>query len=326
MASYWAGRRVIVTGAGGFVGSHLTERLVQEGAAVTAFVHYNALQSSGWISNGCGAQIVFGDITDGESVRGLLANQQVVFHLAALIAIPYSYIAPRSYIRTNIEGTLNVCQSCLAAGVETLVHTSTSEVYGTAKQVPISEEHPLQGQSPYSASKIGADKMVEAFACSFDLNAVIARPFNTFGPRQSPRAVIPTIVTQLMKGPEVHLGALTPTRDLNYVTNTVDGFLAAARGPFTKGQSLNFGSGQEISIGDLVLKIGQIMGVTPNVTCETTRIRPKDSEVERLLADYSLAQRQLEWNPAVTLDEGLEKTVDWFRANQSLYVTKGFVV
>ena len=235
----WQGKKVLVTGAGGFIGSHLAERLVREGALVRALVHYNALGSWGWLDESPlkdELEVVAGDITDRDSVRSAVSGRERVFHLAALIAIPYSYRAPASYVRTNVEGTLNVLQACLEEGVERLVQTSTSETYGTARYVPIDEGHPLQGQSPYSASKIGADKMAEAYIASYSLPAVILRPFNTFGPRQSARAVIPTIVSQLLEGSRVRLGNLSPTRDLTYVADTVAGFLAAGsakggRGP-----------------------------------------------------------------------------------------------
>ena len=271
-------------------------------------------------------EVVAGDITDRDSVCRAVAGRDVVFHLAALIAIPYSYAAPASYVRTNVDGTLNVMQACREAGVERVVHTSTSEVYGTARYVPIDEKHPLQGQSPYSASKIGADKMAEAFHLSFGLPIVTVRPFNTFGPRQSARAVIPTIITQCLAGKTVTLGSLHPTRDLNYVTNTVQGFLSAAIAPDAIGATINLGSGREISIGDLAGLIAGIVGTDVHVESDEERVRPGQSEVERLLADNTLAASLAGWRPAISLEEGLRATVDWFRDHAGRYRTGVYVV
>ncbi len=318
----WSGRKVLVTGAGGFIGSHLAERLVREGAAVRAMVHYNALGARGWLDDSELADemdILAGDIADADCVRDAVSGCEVVFHLAALIAIPYSYHAPRSYVRTNIEGTLNVLQAGRAAGVERIVHTSTSETYGTAQHVPIDEDHPLQGQSPYAASKIGADKMAEAFARSFGLPVVTARPFNTFGPRQSARAVIPAIITQLLAGPTVKLGATEPTRDFNYVDDTVAGYLALARCDAAIGRAVNLGRGQEISIGDLVGLIGRIVGREPDITTDADRVRPEASEVDRLLASNALVAELCGWRPAVSLREGLERTVEWIKEHRDRY-------
>lgn len=320
---------VLVTGAGGFIGSHLAEHLVREGANVRALVHYNALGKRGWLDHSDLAgdmEILAGDITDRDSVRAAVKGCGTVFHLAALIAIPYSYQAPRSYVRANIEGTLNVMQAALETGARRVLNTSTSEVYGTARFVPITEEHPLQGQSPYSASKIGADKMAEAFAASYELEVVTVRPFNTFGPRQSMRAVIPTIITQCLRGDEVRLGAVTPTRDLNFVQNTVEGFCAAALSPNAAGQVINFGSGREISIGDLAVLIGKMLGKDIRVMCEQERLRPSKSEVERLLACNAKAKALLGWEPRVSLEEGLEKTLAWLQENRAHYQTEGYVV
>ena len=318
----WNGRKVLVTGAGGFIGSHLTERLAELGADVRALVHYNALGSWGWLDEWPrrgDVEVMAGDITDRDSVRRAVEGRAVVFHLAALIAIPYSYAAPASYVRTNVDGTLNVMQACRETGVERVVHTSTSEVYGTARYVPIDEKHPLQGQSPYSASKIGADKMAEAFHLSFGLPAVTVRPFNTFGPRQSARAVIPTIITQCLAGRSVKLGSLHPTRDLNYVVNTVEGFLAAAVAPEAIGTTINFGSGREISIGDLARMIASLTGTEVEVESDEARVRPERSEVERLLADNTLASTLTGWKPAVSLEDGLRATIEWFREHASRY-------
>jgi dTDP-glucose 4,6-dehydratase len=315
-------KTVLVTGAGGFIGSHLAERLAELNARVRAMVHYNALGSSGWLDASPWRdkiEVVAGDICDRDSVRTAMQGVEVVFHLAALIAIPYSYRAPDSYIRTNVGGTLNVLQSARDFGVKRIVHTSTSEVYGTARQVPIDEAHPLQGQSPYSASKIGADKMAEAFHLSFGLPVVTVRPFNTFGPRQSARAVIPTIITQALNGGVVRLGSLHPTRDLNYVSNTVDGFLRAALEPAAIGRTVNLGSGREISIGDLAALIGRLMDSPITVVSEDQRIRPENSEVERLLASNALAASLLKWQPAIGLEEGLRRTIEWVKANREKY-------
>jgi NAD dependent epimerase/dehydratase len=318
----WATKRVLVTGAGGFIGSHLVERLAGEGARVRALVHYNALESRGWLSQlpaNTAVEVIAGDVTDRDSVRHAMSGCDVVFHLAALIAIPYSYQAPASYVRTNINGTLNVLQAAQELRVERVVHTSTSEVYGTARYVPIDEAHPLQGQSPYSASKIGADKMAEAFACSFEVPVVTVRPFNTFGPRQSARAVIPTIITQCLTGATIRLGSLTPTRDLNFVTDTVDGFVKAASAPNAVGQTINLGSGREISVGDLAKLIGELAGRPVTVECDPQRLRPAGSEVERLLANNARARELLGWSPTVGLEEGLRRTIAWVREHIERY-------
>jgi dTDP-glucose 4,6-dehydratase len=318
----YTGKIVLVTGAGGFIGSHLAESLVRAGATVRALVHYNAMGSWGWLDDSPlrhEIEVVLGDVRDRDCVRAAARGHQVVFHLAALIAIPYSYEAPDSYVQTNIGGTLNVLQAAREAGVGRVVHTSTSEVYGTALTVPIDERHPLQGQSPYSASKIGADKMAEAFHLSFGLPVVTVRPFNTFGPRQSARAVIPTIITQALADPIVRLGALSPTRDLNYVSNTVDAYLRAGLVPAAVGQTVNVGSGREIGIGDLARLIGRLAGREVVVEQEQRRLRPGASEVGRLLADNSLARRLLDWSPAVGLEEGLSATIEWFRHHVGRY-------
>lgn len=325
----WTGKRVLVTGAGGFIGSHLTERLVELGADVRAFVHYNALGSWGWLdqSFACDAvRIVAGDITDRDSVRQAMQSREIVLHLAALIAIPYSYQAPISYVRTNVEGTLNVLQAARDAGVERVIHTSTSEVYGTAQHVPIDETHPLQGQSPYSASKIGADKMAEAFYRSFGLSVVTVRPFNTFGPRQSARAVIPTIITQLLAGQPVRLGRLSPTRDLNFVANTVEGFILAASMPDISGRTINLGTGKEISIGDLAQLIAHLADKPIRIESDDVRVRPEGSEVERLLADNRLARELLGWEPRINLEDGLKITIKWIQEHPERYRTNAYVI
>lgn len=318
----WNSKRVLVTGAGGFIGSHLTERLVELGASTRALVHYNALGTWGWLDESPfrnDIEVVAGDICDRDSVCQAMRSVEIVFHLAALIAIPYSYLAPASYVSTNVGGTLNVLQVARDLGVERIVHTSTSEVYGAARYVPIDEAHPLQGQSPYSASKIGADKLAEAFHLSFDLPVVTARPFNTFGPRQSARAVIPTIITQCLTGKTVRLGNLHPTRDLNYVADIVEGYLLAASVSAVVGRTINLGSGREISIGELAQLIARLIGRPMTIESDEQRVRPEKSEVERLLADNALARTLLGWVPVVTLKEGLEHTIEWMRQHLGRY-------
>jgi len=311
-----------VTGGGGFIGSHLVERLVELGAQTRVLAHYNSNGRWGWLDASHvkhDIEVILGDVCDSDVVHRAASGADTVFHLAALIGIPYSYDAPYSYARTNIEGTLNVLQACLKQGVQRVVHTSTSEVYGTARAIPISETHPLQAQSPYSATKIGADKMAECFYASFQLPVTTVRPFNTFGPRQSARAVIPTIVTQALTRPEIRLGSLTPTRDLNFVTNTVDGFILAAESSDAIGKVINIGSGVEVSIGHLADKIVDLIGKEIPIICDKQRVRPQDSEVDRLCADNSLAKRMLAWQPRVSLEEGLVCTIEWLRKNLHIY-------
>ena len=325
----WQGKKVLVTGADGFIGSHLVERLVAEGAEVRAFVYYNSFGRWGWLDGSPAARgldVVAGDISDADFVREAMRDREVVFHLAALIAIPYSYHAPRAYLRTNAEGTLNVLQAARSLGVARVVHTSTSEVYGTAQRVPIGEDHPLQGQSPYSASKIAADKLAESFHLSFGLPVVTLRPFNTFGPRQSARAVIPTIISQGLRGSKVGLGNLTPTRDLTYVSDTVEGFLCAGSAEGLEGRTINLGTGREVSIGDLVTMIGDILGRKLECEVQDERVRPKGSEVERLLSDNTLARKLMGWAPAVTLEDGLARTVEWVRDNREEFRRDGYVI
>ena len=323
------GKTVLVTGAGGFIGSHLTEKLVETGATTRALVHYNALGTWGWLDQSKLAkdiQVIAGDVCDRDCVGEAVKGCDIVFHLAALIAIPYSYRAPSSYVRTNVEGTLNVMQACREAGVGRVVHTSTSEVYGTARYVPINEQHPLQGQSPYSASKIGADKMAESFHLSFGLPVVTVRPFNTFGPRQSARAVIPTIITQCLAGQAVKLGSLTPTRDLNFVTNTAEGFILAGTVPEAVGKTINLGTGREISVGDLAQLIAKLVGCDISIQSDAARVRPENSEVERLLADNTLAKEILGWHPEINLEQGLALTIDWMRHHLDRYRTGVYVI
>jgi NAD dependent epimerase/dehydratase len=264
-------------------------------------------------------EVLLGDVGDAEYLRQAMQGIDTVFHLAALIAIPYSYQAPRSYVRTNVEGTLNVLQAARDAAVRLVVHTSTSEVYGSAHYIPIDEAHPLQGQSPYAASKIGADKLAEAFYLSFGLPVAVIRPFNTFGPRQSARAVIPTIITQALTQPEVQLGNLTPRRDLNYVADTVEGFIRMAECPAAIGQVINIGSGREVSIGDLAHTILELVGRDKPIRCDEQRVRPAPSEVERLCADNRRAQALLSWQPQYTLHDGLARTIAWVEENLVRY-------
>ena len=318
----WNGKKVLVTGAGGFIGSHLAERLVELGANVRGLVHYNALGSQGWLSHSPlrkQMEVVAGDICDRDSVRQATQGIDLIFHLAALIAIPYSYSAPGSYTRTNIEGTLNILRCALETGAQRVIHTSTSEVYGTARREPIDEDHPLQGQSPYSASKIGADKLAESFHRSFDLPLVTVRPFNTFGPRQSARAVVPAIITQCLTRQVIQLGSLHPTRDLNYVGNTVDGFIRAALANDVLGKTINLGSNRKISIGELAKLIASLANRTVTIEEDPKRIRPNKSEVGCLLADNTLARTLLGWEPKVSLEEGLAITIEWMQKNLDRY-------
>lgn len=322
---FWQQERVLVTGADGFIGSHLCERLAAEGARVRAFALYNSLGRWGWLDHlepGARSRLdVFpGDIRDPGRVGEAASGCRFVFHLASLIAIPYSYHAPDSYVQTNVGGALNILNACRRAGVERLVHTSTSEVYGSARYVPIDEAHPLQGQSPYSATKIAADMLAESFHRSFGLPVAIIRPFNTFGPRQSDRAVIPTIISQLLSGAdEIRLGALTPTRDFNFVLDTVEGFLAVARSEAAVGRVINIGSGREVSIGELAELLMGLVGHRARIVCEESRLRPGKSEVNRLLCDNRLARELAGWQPAHSLERGLEETIAWMRDNQGHY-------
>lgn len=319
--------KVLVTGADGFIGSHLVELLVKKGYDVKAFAYYNSFNNWGWLEALSKdilneTEIFTGDIRDPNGVRIAIKGIDTVFHLAALIAIPFSYHSPDSYVDTNIKGTLNVLQAARDFDLERVLVTSTSEVYGTAQYVPIDENHPFQGQSPYSATKIGADRLAESFYRSFSLPVTIVRPFNTYGPRQSARAVIPTIITQLLQGNEIlHLGALTPTRDFNYVKDTVAGFLAIAECSQTIGEELNIATGKEISIGDLANEI--ISQINPNATvlCDEQRLRPEKSEVNRLLGDNTKIKRLTNWKPVFTLQDGLKETIEWIRNHMEVYKT-----
>jgi len=325
----WAGRRVLVTGGEGFIGSHLVERLVREGATVRALTLYDPFGRSGWLSAAThpDVEILPGDVRDPERVTGAVEGCDVVFHLAALIGIPYSYVAPASYTQVNVDGTVNVATACRRHGVARMVHTSTSETYGTARRVPIDEDHPLQPQSPYSASKIGADAMALSFFHAFELPVAVVRPFNTYGPRQSTRAVIPTILSQLHRGAaEVRLGSTSPTRDFNYVEDTVSGFLAVAACDRALGEVVNVGSGREISIGDLVRLLVTITGSSATVVTEEERLRPAGSEVERLLCDNTRAREWAGWKPEVPLEEGLRRTSEWVREHLDLLGPPGYAV
>lgn len=321
------GRKVLITGSEGFIGSHLTERLVELGAEVTALVQYNSFNNWGWIDtfdkNIKGSiKVVTGDIREYDGLKRIVKGQEVVFHLAALIAIPYSYSSPMAYVRTNVEGTTNVLEACREYNVEKVVHTSTSETYGTALYVPIDEKHPMQGQSPYSASKISADKMAESYYKSFNVPVSTIRPFNTYGPRQSARAVIPTIISQILSGKtEVKLGSLTPTRDFNYVKDTAEAFIKVAESDKTIGEVVNAGSNYEISIGDTVKKIIDIIGKDVKIICDEERLRPEKSEVNRLWADNRKIRELTGWKPNYTLEEGLKETIKWIKDNLSYFKT-----
>ena len=315
-------KKVLVTGADGFIGSHLTEMLVSQGAKVKALSLYNSFNDWGWLENtGCLNQIevVCGDVRDANFCRETMRDMDVVFHLAALIAIPYSYVAPDSYIATNVTGTLNMLQAARDAGVKRFIHTSTSEVYGTARYVPINEEHPLQPQSPYSATKIGADAIAMSFFNTFNLPLTVVRPFNTYGPRQSARAVIPTIITQILAGKKsIKLGSLHPTRDFNYVEDTCRGFIGLAECDAAIGKTVNIGSNREITVGDLVNLIKEIIGAEVTIETEDQRKRPEQSEVERLWCDNSKIRELTGFEPQVSLREGLTRTVEWFRKPENL--------
>jgi len=313
------GKKVLVTGADGFIGSHLVEHLIEEGFQVKAFVYYNSFNSWGWLDTLPKEvlnkiEIFTGDIRDPNGVRTAVKGVDIIYHLAALIAIPYSYHSPDSYVDTNVKGTLNILQAARDFNIERVIVTSTSEVYGTALYVPIDEKHPKQGQSPYSASKIGADAMANSFFRSFNLPVTIVRPFNTFGPRQSARAVIPTIITQLLAGKiEIMLGALNPTRDLLFVKDTVKGFVEISNSSQTIGQEINIATQQEISIKDLAQNIINIINPNAKIISEDVRLRPEKSEVERLLGSAEKIKSLTKWEPSFNLEQGLKQTIEWFR-------------
>ncbi|MFH1593961.1 MAG: NAD-dependent 4,6-dehydratase LegB [Candidatus Omnitrophota bacterium] len=321
-------RKVLVTGADGFIGSHLVEHLLDEGCKVRAFVFYNSFNSWGWLDSFDKKrvdkiEIFTGDVRDPGGVRRAMKGIDIVFHLAALIGIPFSYYSPDSYIDTNIKGTLNILKAGLEQKVKRIIVTSTSEVYGTARSVPINEAHPLQGQSPYSASKIGADKIAESFMRSFNAPVTIARPFNTYGPRQSARAIIPTIITQLLKGEtKIKLGSLAPVRDFNYVKDVCRGFIAIACSQKTIGQELNIASGQEISIGDVARKIINKVSPKARIVLHRKRVRPKSSEVMRLMGCNEKITRLTDWRPKFSLDQGLDATIKWLKNKKNLNLYK----
>jgi NAD dependent epimerase/dehydratase len=324
-------KRVLVTGAGGFIGSHLVEALVDIGCKVRAFVHYNSFNRWGWLDYidqnvRDSVEIFAGDVQDPNGVRKSMKNIDVVFHLAALIGIPYSYYSPDSYIDTNVKGTLNVLQAARSSKTEKVIHTSTSEVYGTAQYVPIDEKHPLQGQSPYTASKIGADKVAESFFRAFDTPVTIVRPFNTYGPRQSARAVIPTIIIQLLSGAkEIQVGSLSPTRDFNYVKDVCQGFIAIANSKNTVGEVVNIAGSREVSIEQLADMIIKKINPKAKLTLDDQRVRPEKSEVMRLLGDNKKITALTGWEPKYSLDKGIDETIKWFKNDDNLRLYKSSI-
>lgn len=327
MNEFWKNKTVMVTGAGGFIGSHLIEKLYEQGAQVRAFVRYNSRNDIGllsMLSDDCrsGLEIIRGDLRDLTAVQQAIRGCSHVFHLGALIAIPYSYLHPAEVVETNVIGTLNILLAARDLRIERLVHTSTSEVYGTAIHVPINEDHPLQGQSPYSASKIGADKLAESFHLSYGLPVVTLRPFNTFGPRQSARAVIPALITQALTQTKIHMGNLEATRDFTYVTDTVTGFLKIAQAPGLEGQTINLGTGRDLRIADVVEQVIQLVDHPVEVVIDQERLRPEKSEVQRLISDNSLALEKMGWTPQVSFETGLKITFDWIKDHLTLYSNK----
>ncbi len=326
----WKGTRVAVTGAGGFIGSHLTEALAARGAKVRALVRYNHRNHQGHLEDlpkslRSRVEIRAGDIQDPHYMLDFAKDQEVVFHLAALIPIPYSYVAPSSYVSTNVQGTLNVLQACRFRGVRKMIHTSTSETYGTALYAPIDEKHPMQGQSPYSASKIGADAIVDSFYRSFGMSVATARPFNTYGPRQSARAVIPAAIAQLAAGlPSVRLGSLDPVRDFNFVADTVEGFLAVAASRKTDGEVVNLGTGKGVTIGKTVALIQKIMGLRVPVVADKQRVRPSKSEVFKLICDNRKARRLTGWRPRTSLEDGLSESIAYVRSRLKDYKPEAY--
>ena len=320
----WSGKNVLVTGGGGFIGSNLVEELVRRGANVTAFLRYNSRNDPGMLRYSDpelkkNIAYYFGELADHAAVREAMRGQEVVFHLAALIGIPYSYVHPHHVVETNVVGTLNVLQAANDLGTSRVIHTSTSETYGTALYAPIDEKHPLQGQSPYSASKIGADKLAESFFLSFETPVTTVRPFNTYGPRQSARAVIPTIISQMLTRDRIKLGSLTPTRDFNYVGDTARGFIMAAENDSTLGEVVNLGTGKEISIGELVTVIQELVGRDVEIITDDQRVRPEGSEVMRLIADNRKAKELMGWEPQVSIRDGLQQTIDWISNHLHLF-------
>lgn len=331
MIKFWKSKTVFITGAGGFIGSHLTEKLLELGANVTALVHYNSRNDWGMLNNSydkenSNLKVILGDIRDAYMMKKLTEGQEFVFHLAALIGIPYSYIAPNSYIDTNIQGSANLFQACLENNVRKIIHTSTSETYGTAIYTPIDEKHPLQGQSPYSASKIAADMTAMSYAYSFNLPVVILRPFNTYGPRQSSRAIMPSIISQALTKNEIEIGSLAPLRDLNYVSDTVNGFLCLAESEFSNGEVFNLSSGQQISIGELSELIKTLLNVDIPVKIKSERIRPKKSEVLSLLGDSSYLRENTPWVSEFSLEDGIKKSISYIKDNINDFKTERYII
>ncbi len=325
-------KNIVITGAGGFIGSHLTEEMVRRGASVRAMVHYNSRNNWGLLEllekdvldN---IEVESGDITDPFFVKKATKDADIVFHLAALIGIPYSYVAPQNYVNVNINGTLNVLQACLENGIEKLVHTSTSETYGTAEYTPIDESHPLKGQSPYSATKIAADKLAESYYRSFGLPVAVIRPFNTFGPRQSARAIIPAVISQALTKEEIHIGSLLPVRDLNYVKDTVKGFIDIGESDKSVGEVINIGRGSGVTIKEILNKILKILGKEEmQIIVDEDRVRPEKSEVMKLICDNTKAKKILNWHPESSLDEGLKYTIEWMQENIKLYKSEKYVI
>jgi NAD dependent epimerase/dehydratase len=328
-----AGKRVLVTGAGGFIGSHLTDALVRDGARVRALVHYNGRGEPGQLSTLAtdvqrSLEVVLGDVRDRTGVRRAIEGCEIVFHLAALIGIPYSYTAPQSYVETNVTGTLNVLEACRDCGIERLLQTSTSEVYGTAQYTPIDERHPLHAQSPYAATKIGSDQLAYSYFAAFGTPVVIVRPFNTFGPRQSMRAVIPTIITQALASDEIQLGSVTPVRDFLFVRDNARGFIAAAVAPGERvlGEVINLGTGRGVTIGSVVELVGKILGKNLRVTTQGDRKRPEKSEVFQLLAAAGKAKELAGWQAATSLEDGLAETVRWIDANRQRFQAEKYAI
>ena len=325
------GQAVLVTGAGGFIGGHLTASLVRQGARVRAFVRYTSRSDAGtlgWFDPAIlpDVELMLGDLRDIESVAQATEHIDVVFHLGAQIAIPYSYVNPRDFFETNVLGSLNLAQAALDNEVRQVVHVSSSEVYGSARHVPITEDHPLEPQSPYAASKLGADKLMDSYHRAYDLPVTVVRPFNTYGPHQSGRAIVPTIISQALASDTVRLGSLAPRRDLTYVTDTVAGLLACATRQGAVGRTVQLGTGHDVSVGDLVEIVGDILGKSLHVEHDQHRVRPPKSEVQRLLSSPALAESLLGWSPLVDLRAGLANTIEWIKANPQRYPTKEFVI
>jgi NAD dependent epimerase/dehydratase len=326
-----ASGKALVTGAGGFIGGHLVARLVRDGAQVRALCRYNSRNDRGtldWLPSEIvdEVEVVLGELRDIESVTKAAEGADTIFHLGALIAIPYSYVNPRDFFEVNVLGTMNVAQAALAAGARRVIHTSTSEVYGSARAVPITEEHPLEPQSPYAASKLGGDKLMDAWHRSYDLPVTVLRPFNTYGPHQSARAVLPTIISQALAGDIVRLGSTHPRRDLTYVDDTTAGFVAAAQSDAAIGRTIQLGTNHDVSIGELVTAVGEVVGRELEVETDPARIRPEGSEVERLISSPALAEELMGWRPEVDLHEGLRRTIEWIQANQDRFRTDHYVI